>query len=111
MQRREISFTGDVCGEAYHELIDAARTLGGTALLVERPSLGMSRRGQEVLDNLQTVLIGEKKQSEWPGTKLLDEYGTVRLYTLNDFLLIRSSERPIAFTIGFSPLFRRICAF
>lgn len=85
MQRREISFTGDVCDEAYHELIDAARTLGGTALLVERPSLGMSRRGKDVLDNLQAVFIGEKKQSEWPGTKLLDEDATVRFYTLNDF--------------------------
>lgn len=81
--RVEYRIAREPAGARYRSLIDAALRYGETLLLVERPRIGLEKRGSELLAKLEAHLIEVAQQSEWPGTVLLDHTATVYRYRFN----------------------------
>ena len=81
--RVEYRIAREPAGERYRSLIDAGLRFGETLLLVERPRIGLEKKGSELLAKLEPHLIDVTQQSEWPGTVLLDHTATVYRYRFN----------------------------
>jgi len=56
--------------EAYRELVATAERWGSLGLVVKRPEIELSPRGQRVLAQLTPFVTGVEESREWPGTTL-----------------------------------------
>ena len=81
--RVEYRIAREPAGERYRSLIDAGLRYGETLLLVERPLIGLEKKGSELLARLEPHLIDVAQQSAWPGTLLYDHTATVYRYRFN----------------------------
>src|SRR5215469_9370734 len=62
---------GDVRGERYVELLQAAGRSCDSVALVVRHDLPLSNTGQKLIDDLAPFLLSETERNEWPGTRLM----------------------------------------
>lgn len=75
--------TREPMGDDYRRLIHVSLIYCDSFLLVMRPSLAISDSCVAVMNCLSPYLLGKSEESEWPGTKLLDdEKATVYKYRL-----------------------------
>ena len=81
--RVEYRIAREPAGDRYRSLIDAGLRHGETLLLVERPRIGLEKKGSELLARLKPHLIDVRQQSEWPGTLLFDHTATVHRFRFN----------------------------
>lgn len=89
------TITTEPAGEFYEALLDHCFTCCKYALLVVRPTISLSSRGEEALAALGSALVNKSKQSEWPGTRLHGHEADVYLYNYNlkcKTILLRSTR-------------------
>jgi hypothetical protein len=77
------TFLEQPTGYLYRGLIDHALGECRSALLVVRPSLGLSSQALGVLKQLEHLLDEKVDASEWPGTKLFNGSAVLFRYTFN----------------------------
>jgi hypothetical protein len=70
MARRSYTLAVEPRGVAYRELCTFAEQSGLDVLLVVRDRLVLSPRGHDVLASLERCATSDRRQSEWPGTRL-----------------------------------------
>lgn len=58
-------------GESYQQLIHASLDYGDQFLLVINSSINFDESVRQVMDKLNTHLLRQTQESEWPGTKLI----------------------------------------
>ncbi len=73
-------FTGAVCGDDYHSLLDYAFTKCAFASLVVRRRSDLGVTATRLLGDLSEHIENVKEQSEWPGTKLMS--ATAEVYCI-----------------------------
>ena len=82
MTRLTYSIVQEPRGDVYRQLIVRSVDHGDTFLLVVRGSPPLSETGQAVMSSLRAFLISRTEDSEWPGTRLLDEKATLYRFSL-----------------------------
>lgn len=71
MARSNFRVVGEIDGDSYRDLLNAAQKVCDSFMLVVRPGLRLSRGGKALLEDLKPHLIDESERSEWPGTRLM----------------------------------------
>jgi hypothetical protein len=89
--RQRVEIQAPVSATTYRALLGFLGERGGTFLLVERPSLGLSLRATRLLSDLHPYLTTAVHHNQWPGTELIGELALVRT-----FLLTTSSARVLS---------------
>jgi hypothetical protein len=78
-----IEVTGEPSGIVLRAILEFALDRKMSALLVERPKLGLAASGVQLLQQLKPFTIETSPRSEWPGTCLLDDKASVSRVGLN----------------------------
>ena len=81
--RVEYRIAREPAGERYRSLIDAGLRHGETLLLIVRNGIGVEAKGSALLDKLEPHLIDLTRQSQWPGTLLVDHTASVYRFRFN----------------------------
>jgi len=82
-RRNFISITSEPKNDVYRRLIDLAFDLCDRFTLVVYEETKLDDKGKSILEKLNDHLIEMKKQSEWPGTILCDQFAYVYYYRVS----------------------------
>ena len=69
--RKRYTLVSEPKGATYTRLVEHCSSYSSSASLIVRNGLGISDRGQRLLDSLGPSVISSERRSEWPGTVLL----------------------------------------
>ena len=82
-----ITLTSDIAGEAYLGLLDLARRTQSLVGLVWREQLKFSPSALQMVADLESSLVEERRTEEWPGTRLFGSQAWYRLYRCDEHSL------------------------
>ena len=69
--------------ELYSKLLIKALKSCNSFIFVVRPTISTEKSVQKIIDDLQQYLIKKSAESEWPGTKLINDTALVYKFQLN----------------------------